>query len=135
MSNSFCAIVNLGKPPELLNLGGRDVYKLRCAEKASNKKSTTNWFTTLVSGPDVNTASRLASGDTICITGELSRTEYPAKKARYKGEMLVDFEVPFGKIQKVIKSPTFFTEQAAPVDDAPAGDSAPDIAPPDLEGL
>ncbi len=140
MSNSFTAIVNLGKDPEQIELGGRPIVKLRCAEKAASKKSETRWFTTLVGGPDVATGMRLAKGDTICVTGELSLTKYKARKPRYKGEEIQDDEVPFGKILKVLKSPSFFAEQApvdegAPTADAPAGDEAPDIAPPDLEGL
>jgi hypothetical protein len=136
VSNSGTYIVNLGKDPEQLTLGGRECYKLRCAEKAATKKAITRWFTAIVGGPDVDTASRLKSGDTIAVTGELALTEYPAKKARYKGEMIREDEIPFAKIMRVIKSPSFFSEAEAPADegaptaDAPAGDT-----PPDLSGL
>lgn len=143
MSNNCVFVVNLGKDPEKLELGGREVWKIRCAEKAASKKATTRWFTVLVGGPDTGTASRLASGDSILVSGELSRTEYKAKKPRYKGEMIVEDEIPFGKIMRVLKSPTFFAEQEAPTEegeptaDAPAGDAAPDLDQPvpDLAGL
>lgn len=135
MSNNGTYIVNLGKDPEKLELGGRECYKLRCAEKAGNKKAITRWFTAIVGGPDCATAARLDQGDSIAITGELSLTEYKNKKTR---EMVKEDEMPFAKIMRVIKSPTFFTEQGkpdaadegAPTADAPAGDE-----PPDLSGL
>lgn len=137
MSNNGTWIVNLGKAPEALTLGGRECYKLRCAEKAATKKAITRWFTAIVGGPDVDTASRLASGDTICVSGEMALTEYTAKKPRYKGEQIREDEIPFGKIMRVIKSPSFFAEktdesadEGAPTADAPAGDT-----PPDLSGL
>jgi hypothetical protein len=138
VSNNGVYIVNLGKAPEALTLGGRECYKLRCAEKAATKKAVTRWFTAIVGGPDVETASRLAQGDTIAVSGELALTEYPAKKARYKGEMIREDEIPFAKLMRVIKSPTFFAEKApegeadagAPTADAPEGDT-----PPDLSGL
>ena len=137
MSNNGTYIVNLGKPPEALQLGGRDCYKLRCAEKAATKKAITRWFTAIVGGPDVATASRLAQGDTIAISGEMALTEYKPKKERYKGEMRTEDEMPFAKILRVIKSPTFFDEKdesaaeaGGPTADAPEGDT-----PPDLSGL
>lgn len=137
MSNSGTYIVNLGKDPEKLELGGRECYKLRCGEKAATKKAITRWFTAIVGGPDVATAARLATGDTIAVTGELALTEYKARKPRYNGEMIREDEIPFAKIMRVIKSPTFFgdtkteeAEEGVPTADAPAGD-----APPDLAGL
>lgn len=139
MSNNGTYIVNLGKPPEALELGGRQCYKLRCAEKAANKKAITRWFTAIVGGPDVDTASRLGQGDTIAVSGELSLTEYKAKKPRYKGEMIREDEIPFAKIMRVIKSPTFFAEKTdeAPADDAgaPTADAPEGDTPPDLSGL
>ena len=136
MSNNGTYIVNLGKDPEKLTLGGRDCYKLRCAEKAATKKAITRWFTAIVGGPDVSTAERLAKGDSIALTGELALTEYPAKKAKYRGEMIREDEMPFAKIMRVIKSPTFFSEEAAapdaeqgaPTADAPEGDTPPDLS-------
>lgn len=136
MSNNGTYIVNLGKDPEKLELGGRECYKLRCAEKAATKKAITRWFTAIVGGPDVATAARLAQGDTIALAGEMALTEYKAKKPRYKGEMIREDEMPFAKLLRVIKSPTFFAEQAPaeetgePTADAPEGDT-----PPDLSGL
>jgi single-stranded DNA-binding protein len=135
MSNSGTYIVNLGKAPEKLELGGRECYKLRCAEKAGNKKAITRWFTAIVGGPDAGTAARLAQGDTIAVTGELSLTEYKNKKTR---EMVKEDEMPFAKIMRVIKSPSFFagtgekaeSDEGAPTADAPEGDT-----PPDLSGL
>lgn len=138
MSNSGVYIVNLGKDPEVLQLGGRDCYKLRCAEKAGNKKAITRWFTAIVGGPDTDTASRLAQGDTIAISGELSLTEYKPKKPRYKGEMIREDEMPFAKIMRVIKSPSFFADpaDAPPADDgAPTADAPEGDTPPDLSGL
>ena len=135
MSNSGTYIANLGKDPEELELGGRPCVKLRVAEKAGNKKAIARWFTAIVGGPDVETAKRLRKGDTIALTGELSLTEYKAKKPRYAGEMIREDEMPFAKLMRVIKSPTFFADDSdaptgEPTADAPAGDT-----PPDLSGL
>lgn len=140
MSNMFTGIVSLGKDPEALSLGGRECFKIRCAEKGSSKKAVTRWFTAIVGGPDANTAPRLAKGDTIAITGELILTEYTPKTGPNKGKKQTEDEMPFAKIMKVIKSPTFFAdsgesggpqvEPGVPSADAPAGDSVPD-----LEGL
>jgi single-stranded DNA-binding protein len=135
VSNNGTYIVNLGKDPEKLELGGRECYKLRCAEKAGNKKAITRWFTATVGGPDCATAARLGQGDTIAVTGELSLTEYKNKKTR---EMVKEDEMPFAKLMRVIKSPTFFAgdkpdadaDAGAPTADAPEGDT-----PPDLSGL
>lgn len=130
MANHGTYFVNLGKDPELLDLGGRNVYKLRCAEKAANKKAVTRWFSALVGGPDGDVAARLAKGDSIAIMGEMSLTEYKPKKQRYPGEMVREDEMRFAKIFKIIKSPTFFADAPDDVTDAPAGDEVPD-----LEGL
>lgn len=138
MSNNGTYICNIGKDPEKMELGGREVYKLRVAEKAATKKAITRWFTAIVGGPDVATAARLAKGDTIALSGELALTEYKAKKPRYKGEMIREDEMPFAKLMRVIKSPTFFAadaeappaETGEPTADAPEGDT-----PPDLSGL
>ena len=135
MSNNGTYIVNLGKPPEALQLGGRDCYKLRCAEKAATKKAITRWFTAIVGGPDVATASRLAQGDTIAISGEMALTEYKPKKERYKGEMRTEDEMPFAKILRVVKSKTFFEEKAEGDDGGPTADAPEGDTPPDLSGL
>jgi single-stranded DNA-binding protein len=144
MSNSGVWFANLGKDPEELELGGKAVMKLRCAEKAGNKKAETRWFTALVGGPDVETAKRLAKGDSIALSGEMVLKSYKPKKPRYKGEVIMEDEISFAKLVKVIKSPTFFAEQEAPAEegaptaDAPAGDAAPDLTgtePPDLSDL
>lgn len=137
MSNSGTYIVNLGKAPEALTLGGRECYKLRCAEKGSSKKAITRWFTAIVGGPDVDTASRLSQGDSIAITGELILTEYTPKSGPNKGKKQTEDEMPFAKIMRVIKSESFFgdkpadaTDEAsgAPTADAPAGDTPPDLS-------
>lgn len=137
MSNNGTYIVNLGKDPEELELGGRPCMKLRCAEKAATKKAITRWFTAIVGGPDVETAKRLAQGDTIAVSGELALTEYKPKKPRFKGETVKEDEMPFAKLLRVIKSPTFFAEdtsdksgddEGAPTADAPEGDTPPDLA-------
>jgi single-stranded DNA-binding protein len=140
MSNNGTWVVNLGKDPEKLSLGGRDCYKLRCAEKAATKKAITRWFTAIVGGPDVDTASRLAEGNTIIVTGEMALTEYKAKKPRYKGEMIREDEIPFAKILRVVKSETFFADKTksgeAPADEgAPTADAPEGDTPPDLSGL
>jgi single-stranded DNA-binding protein len=134
MSNNGTWFANLGKDPEALQLGGRDVVKLRLAEKAGNKKAETRWFTAIVGGPDVETAKRLASGDTIAIAGELVYKSYKSTKGKNKGQTVFEDEMPFAKLVKVIKSPTFFAgteapaEEGAPTADAPAGDTPPDLS-------
>lgn len=135
MSNNFTCIVNLGKDPEAIQLGGRDIVKLRCAEKAGSKNAETRWFTALVGGPDVATANRLKQGDTIALTGELVSKSYTAKGGPNKGKKVTEDEMSFAKLMKVIKSPSFFgggeetpAEEGAPTADAPAGDTPPDLS-------
>ena len=136
MSNSGVFIINLGKDPEPLTLGGRECYKLRCAEKAGNKKAITRWFSAIVGGPDTAVAARLRQGDTLAISGELSLTEYTAKKPRYKGEQIREDEMPFAKMMRVLKSPSFFAGDAeAPADGTPTADAPAGDTPPDLTGL
>lgn len=131
MSNYGTFFVYLGKAPEDLQLGGKDVVKLRCSEKAGNKRAETRWFTAIVGGPDVEAARRLAKGDMIALAGELVYKKYRPKNAR---EDKYEDEMPFAKLAKVIKSPTFFggtgeaaPEAGAPTADAPAGDTPPDL--------
>lgn len=138
MSNNGTYIVNLGRDPEEMQLGGRDVIKLRVAEKAGSKRAETRWFSAIVGGPDVETAKRLASGDTIALAGELVWTSWTPKQGKDKGKKQFGDEMPFAKLMKVIKSPTFFgggeeapAEEGAPTADAPAGDTPPDLS--DLE--
>jgi len=132
MSNSGVYIVNLGKDPEQLELGGRQLYKLRVAEKAASKKAATRWFTALVGGPDLDTASRLKKGDSVALAGELALTEYAARKPRYNGEMVREDEMPFAKLLRVIKSPTFFAQAEATSGVSPESDNQ---VIPELEGL
>lgn len=129
--NNGTYIVNLGKDPEELELGGRPCIKLRCAEKAANKKAETRWFTAIVGGPDTETAKRLAKGDKVALTGELVLKKYRPKNSR---EDKFEDEMPFAKLMQVINSPTFFGGKAdatettgEPTADAPAGDAAPDL--------
>lgn len=132
MANSYTGFVNLGRDPEPLTLGGRECYKLRCAEKAASKKAITRWFTAIVGGPDTATAARLRSGDTIAITGELALTEYTPKAGKNKGQKQTEDEMPFAKIMRVVKSPSFFSDDEAPAGeptaDAPEGDTPPDLS-------
>ena len=123
--NNGTFIVNLGNNPTEMTFGETKVYKLRCAEKAGNKKAVTRWFNAYVRGGDTAVAARLSEGDSIALTGELSLTEYAPKTPKYKGEMVREDEIPFARILRVIKSKTFF--------DAPATDAGD--APPDLAGL
>lgn len=139
MSNNGTYIATLGKDPEALQLGGRDVIKLRVAEKAGSKKAETRWFTAIVGGPDVDTANRLEKGDTIALAGELVLRKWkPGKgKEKYKGEERFEDEMPFAKLLRVIKSEKFFSGTGAepgeaggepegtPTADAPAGDEDP----------
>lgn len=134
MSNNYTAIASLGKDPEALELGGREVMKLRLAEKAGNKNAETRWFTAIVGGPDVETAKRLAKGDSIAVTGELVLKKYKPKSGPNKGKEQTEDEMPFAKLMRVIKSPTFFGDAEAPAAageptaDAPAGDTPPDLS-------
>lgn len=134
--NNYSATVNLGADPEELSLGGRQVYKLRCADKGPGKRAITRWLTTLVSGPDCATAARLTKGDTIFISGTLIQTEYKPKKPRYKGEMINSDEIPFGKILQVVKSDTFFNQSVGdfPTDEVPATGDVPPPNDNDLPG-
>lgn len=140
-------VVNLGADPEPLTLGSRELYKLRCADKTPGKNSVTRWFTALVGGPDLDTASRLAKGDTIILVGTLSKTEFKPKQPKYRGHMQESDEMPFAKILQVIKSTTFFGERnneevphAATIGDFPPNDDdahggSDGVVPPELEGL
>lgn len=139
MSNNFTAIGYLGRDPEAMQLGGRDVVKLRISEKAGSKRAETRWFNAIVGGPDTETAMKLKSGDQIAVTGELVSTSWTPKKGKNAGKKEVGDEMPFAKLLKVLKSATFFgteggeatAEEGAPTADAPAGDTPPDLS--DLE--
>ena len=130
MSNSGTYICNLGKDPEELELGGKACIKLRVAEKAGSKRAETRWFSAIVGGPDVETAKQLASGDTVALSGELVYTKFKSKKT---GKFEYTDEMPFAKLLRVIKSPTFFAgkvpeDSGEPTADAPAGDAPPDLS-------
>lgn len=146
MSNSYSAVVTLGQDPEELELGGRTCYKLRGAEKAASKRAETRWLDIIVGGPDTETAANLKAKDQIFVAGELVLTSYTPKKGKNKGKKQTGDEIPFGKIVKVLKSPTFFASKGygeastgEPTADAPEGDAAPDLdqgeTPPDLSDL
>lgn len=140
MSNSGTYIVNLGRNPEKTQLGGRDVVKLRVAEKAGSKRAETRWFNAIVGGPDVETAMQLEEGNQIALSGELVWTSWTPKQGKLKGIKQYGDEMPFAKLLKVLKSESFFNKTGAdgePTADAPAGDAAPDLGatPPDLSDL
>lgn len=109
--NNYTAIVNLGADPEPLTLGGKELIKLRLADKTPGKKAITRWLTAMVGGPDLATAGRLAKGDAIMITGTLVKEEYKPTKPKYKGEMIETDNIPFAKILQVVKSETFFNSK------------------------
>jgi single-stranded DNA-binding protein len=131
MSNTTVVIGNLGREPEALELGGRPCMKLRIAEKAGSKRAETRWFNAIIGGPDVETAKKLAKGDTIAVTGELVYTKFKKKGAK---DFTYEDEMPFAKLMRVIKSPTFFAGEGGdapagePTADAPAGDTPPDLS-------
>lgn len=109
--NTFTAICNLCRDPEELTLGEKQVMKLRLADNTPGKNNETRYFGAIVSGIDVATAKRLATGDAIMVTGQLVSQEYTAKKdgkGVKKGQKVKTDEMPFAKIMQVVKSPTFF---------------------------
>lgn len=113
MSNTYTACVNLTQDPEDLSINDREVVKLRCADNTFGKNSETRFFDAIVSGPDLNTARKLAKGDQIVITGQLTKGSYKSKKGKNKGKTVEFDSMPFAKIMQVTKSPSFFT----PADD------------------
>lgn len=130
--------MNLGRNPEKTQLGGRDVVKLRVAEKAGSKRAETRWFNAIVGGPDVDTAMQLEEGNQIALSGELVWTSWTPKQGKLKGIKQFGDEMPFAKLLKVLKSESFFNKNAeGSTTDAPAGDTPPDIGatPPDLSDL
>lgn len=121
--NTFTAVVNLCRDPETLTLGEKEVVKLRLADN-TGKKNEPRFFGAIVSGYDAENAMKLVSGDEIVISGQLCATSYKAKKAGKnvkKGDTIKSDEMPFAKILKITRSPTFFGETAAT--------NAPDDAP------
>lgn len=133
MSNNGTYIANLGKDPEELELGGRKCVKIRVAEKGASKRAIPRWFTAIVGGPDTDVAIQLKKGDTVALSGELVLTEYKNKKTN---QMQREDEMPFAKLLRVIKSPSFFGAQDAPdADGTPSADAPAGDAPPDLTGL
>lgn len=120
MSNVSTFVVNLGKDPEDLEVNGKELVKLRLAANSGHKKAVTRWFTALVGGPDVAVARRLRQSDTILITGELILTEYKPKSGPNKGKVQREDEMPFAKIVRVLKSPTFFAQpEEEPAEEPP----------------
>jgi single-stranded DNA-binding protein len=132
MANQGTYFINLGKDPEELQVGERTLVKLRCAEKGTSKKAVTRWFTALVGGQDAQVAMRLKSGDAIAVSGELILTEYTPKAGPNKGKKQREDEMPFAKILRIVKSPSFFAGEG-PADEEPAFSPEPEV--PDLEGL
>lgn len=126
--NNYTAIVNLCKPSETIELGGRPCAKLRLADNTTGKKSVARFFTAIVSGPDVEVAGRLAQGDQIVISGMLCKTEFVGTRGKTKGQTISDDEMPFAKILQVTRSPSFFGHVAP----SPDSDGAP--ASPDSDG-
>lgn len=135
MSNTFVATVNLTHDVEDLKLGERDVKKIRVADNTFGKNAETLFFDVIVSsGPDMAVASRIVKGDQIVVSGQLVKSSYKAKKnTKYakKGQSVTAFSMPFGRIQQVTKSPTFFGgEGTMDEEDVPADEGSTDA--PDL---
>jgi single-stranded DNA-binding protein len=130
--NKGMYVVSLGADPENIMLGEKEGRKLRCAEKARGKKSTTRWFNAIVTGYDVDTADKLRKGDSLIVEGELVLESYKPKQPKYKGEERTVDTMPFAKIFHVIKSPTFFGEAEAEAEPEQPGVSATEA--PALDG-
>lgn len=127
--NTYTAVCNLTKDPETLTLGEREVIKLRLADNTFGKGAETRFFDALVSGPDVDAAQQLKSGDQIVISGTLTKTSYKSKKGKMKGKTVEADSMPFGKILQITRSPSFFSGEGAS-DDAEGSDEAPDLDAP-----
>lgn len=129
MSNTFTAVVNLCRDPEPLELGGKPCQKLRLADNSGSKNDTT-FFGAIVSGRDGDIALQLRKGDEVVISGQLVSGNYKAKKAGKgikKGDVIRTLDMPFARLVKVTRSPTFFSGEAVPVD-------APEAAAADVGG-
>lgn len=110
-----------------MELGGKKVTKIRVVDKALSKKHVDRFFNALLGGYDGETAARLKAKDRILISGTLAVQEYKSKKT---GQMIRSDEMGFGtRILQVVQSPSFFGEQAAPTEEAPAFDPALDVLP------
>lgn len=136
MSNNGTYICYLGRDPEEMQLGGRDVVKLRLSN-STGKKHETRWFNAIVGGPDTDVAKQLKSGDQVAVAGQLNYTSWTPKKGKDAGKKQFGDEMPFAKLLQVLKSPTFFgTAEPPETTDAPAGTTEPDTTtPPDLSDL
>lgn len=106
--NQFTCVANLCREPEELELGGRACMKMRLADNTPGKTAITRYFDAIVSGPDVDVAKRLETGDQIVVAGTLQLTEYKAKKGPNKGKKVPSEQMPFAKILQVTKSDKFF---------------------------
>lgn len=126
MSNNFTAVCNLTQNPEDMQMGGRDVVKIRVANNTPGRQAETRFFNAILGGPDVEGARNLRKGDQIVVTGTLQATSYTAKKGKMKGKKVYADEMPFAKLLRVTKSETFFAALGGGDDEA--GDSTP---PPD----
>ena len=127
MSNVFTAVVNLCADPAPLTIGDKEAMKLRLADN-TGRKNGARFFGMLVTGSDVEKATRLRSGDKIVVSGQLVVNEFTAKKAGKgykKGDKLKGDEMPYGRILEVIKSDTYFADTDTPTD-APEGKPADD---------
>lgn len=125
--NTFTAVVNLCGDPEDVTFGEKSLVRLRLADNTPGKQAKARFFNAIVSGPDIDVAHRLAKGDQIVVTGQLSLTEYKAKKGKLAGKLVTSEEMPFAKILQVTKSPSFFEGSSGVADEGdqdPAGDDA-----------
>lgn len=112
MANTFTTVCNLCKAPESIKFGERECVKLRLADNTPGKQSVTLFFDAIVSGPDADAAMRLESGDQVVVSGQLSQTEYKAKKdgkGIKKGQKMISFQMPFAKLVQITKSEKFFS--------------------------
>jgi single-stranded DNA-binding protein len=118
--NTYTCVANLCRDAEPLTLGTRECMKLRLADNTPGKQSITRYFDAIVSGPDLDVAGRLETGDQIVVTGTLQLTEYKAKKGKFKGQKVTAEQMPFAKIIQVTRSEKFFSGGS---DDEPSDDS------------
>jgi single-stranded DNA-binding protein len=111
--------------------------KMRLADNTPGKQAITRYFDAIVSGPDVDVAKRLETGDQIVVAGTLQLTEYKAKKGPNKGKKVPSEQMPFAKILQVTRSEKFFGGNADDGEEDSGvtneGDQEPAAAEPDAE--
>lgn len=128
--NKYIANVRLTEDPRELQLGGKDLVKLRVADNPikSGKRADDllpRFVDVLCGNRLVDVARRLRKGDIVTIIGTLVKRKFTAKN----GEVREAEEVPFPDDLWIQRSPSFFESTPTGPDASPPAVTNPEPTP------